>query len=89
MTHLNLTKICKIRKLSPRNNMEQDDAFNLNDSMFRTLGALGMPINNDVAKNEIRLRASKFAGMSIALSLTESNRRKRLICHFKFEMCGY
>lgn len=51
----------------------------LNDSMLRTFGALGISMNREVAKNEMRLRASKFAGMSIAESLTVSNKRKRLI----------
>lgn len=52
----------------------------LNDSMFRTSGALGISINREVEKNDRRLLASKFTGRSIAVSLTVSNKRKRLIC---------
>ena len=48
--------------------------FDLNDSIFCTSGALGISIKREVAKNEMRLRASKFAGMSIAVSLTVSNK---------------
>jgi hypothetical protein len=33
---------------------------NLNDSMSRTLGALGIFINKEFAKKVIRRRASKF-----------------------------
>lgn len=56
----------------------------LNDNILRTFGALGMFIKREVAKNEIRLRASKFEGIYIALSLTVSNKWKRLICHKKW-----
>lgn len=63
--------------------------FNLNDSISRTLGALGISVNSEVAKKEMRLLASRFAGMSIALSLTVSNKRKRLICHSKLENFDY
>lgn len=47
--------------------------------MLRTFGARGISINKEVAKNDIRLRASRFEGMSIAVSLTVSSKRKRLI----------
>lgn len=53
----------------------------LNDIIFRTLGALGISMKSEVAKNDIRLRASKFTGMSVAVSSTVSNKWKRLICH--------
>lgn len=53
----------------------------LNDSIFRTLGAAGIFIKREVAKKEMRLRASKFAGTSIALSFTVSSKRKRSICY--------
>jgi hypothetical protein len=53
---------------------QKNNKFDLNDSIFCTLGALGISIKREVAKNEVRLRASKFAGMSIAVSLTESNK---------------
>ena len=52
----------------------EENKFDLNDSIFRTLGALGISIKREVAKKEIRLRASKFAGISIAVSLTVSNK---------------
>lgn len=46
----------------------------LNDNIFRTFGAVGISIKREVAKNEIRLRASRLEGIYIALSLTESNK---------------
>lgn len=46
----------------------------LNDIIFRTLGALGISMKREVAKNDIRLRASKFAGMSVAVSSTVSSK---------------
>lgn len=42
--------------------------------MFLTLGAGGMSINNEFAKNEIRRLASKFDGTSIADSFSVSSR---------------
>ena len=51
-----------------------DNKFDLNESIFRTLGALGISIKREVAKNEIRLLAAKFEGMSIAVSLMVSNK---------------
>lgn len=44
------------------------------ESIFRTLGAGGMSINNELEKKEIRLRASKLDGTSIADSFSLSNR---------------
>jgi hypothetical protein len=44
------------------------------ESIFRTLGAVGMSINNELEKKEIRLLASKLDGTSIADSFTVSNR---------------
>lgn len=44
------------------------------ESMFRTLGAAGMSINNEFEKKEIRLLASKLDGTSMADSLVVSNR---------------
>lgn len=55
----------------------------LNDSILRTFGALGIFINREVAKNDIRLLASRFDGIYIAVSSTVSNKRKRLTCHPK------
>lgn len=52
----------------------------LNDSILRTFGALGMVMNREVAKNDMRLRASKLVGMSKTVSLAVSNKRRRLIC---------
>lgn len=46
----------------------------LNDIIFRTFGALGISMKREVAKNDIRLRASKFAGMSVAVSSTVSSK---------------
>lgn len=37
-----------------------DLVFHLNESISRILGALGMFINRELAKNVIRRRASKF-----------------------------
>lgn len=45
-----------------------------NESMFRTLGAVGMSMNNELEKKEIRLLASKLDGTSIADSFTVSRR---------------
>lgn len=53
---------------------------NLNDIILRTFGASGISMKSEVAKKEMRRRASKFSGMSIALSLTVNNNRKRWIC---------
>ena len=39
-------------------------------SMLMTLGALGIPINNEFAKNVRRLRASMFEGTTLAKSLS-------------------
>lgn len=57
-----------------------DQFWYLNDNMLHTLGALGISMNKDVAKNEMRLPASKLVGMSIAFSLTVSNKYSRLTC---------
>lgn len=46
----------------------------LNDNILRTFGALGMSIKREVAKNDIRLLASRFDGIYIAVSLTVSNK---------------
>lgn len=43
------------------------------DSIFRTLGADGIFINNELLKKVIRLVASKLDGTSIADSLTVSS----------------
>lgn len=59
----------------------REHIIDLNDSILRTLGASGISANREVAKNDMRLRASKFAGTSIAVSLIVSNKWKRLICH--------
>lgn len=59
---------------------EIEKKINLNDNMLRTFGALGISIKREVAKNEIRLRASKFEGMSSVVSLTVRSKRNRLIC---------
>ena len=50
------------------------------ESIFRTLGAEGISINNELEKKDMRLLASKFDGTSIADSLTVSNRYSLLIC---------
>lgn len=42
----------------------------LKDSMLRTLGALGIVINKELAKKVMRRRASKFIGTLIADSFT-------------------
>lgn len=47
--------------------------------MLRTLGAVGISINSEFEKNEIRLLASKLDGTSIADSLVVSNKYNRLI----------
>lgn len=44
------------------------------ESMFWTLGAGGMSINNELEKKEMRLLASKFDGTSMADSFSVSNR---------------
>jgi len=46
----------------------------LNESILRTLGALGISINKEFVKNAMRRRASKFTGTSIADSLTVSSK---------------
>lgn len=51
-----------------------------NESIFRTFGAVGMSINNELEKKEIRLLASRLDGTSIADSFTVSNRWSLLIC---------
>jgi len=43
---------------------------NLKDNISRTLGAFGIFINKEFAKNVIRRRASIFCGTFIADSLT-------------------
>jgi hypothetical protein len=43
-------------------------------NIFRTLGAFGISINREFAKNDIRLLASRFVGTSIADSFTVSRR---------------
>lgn len=50
------------------------------DSMFRTLGADGIFINNELLKKDIRLLASKLDGTSIADSLTVSSKWSLFIC---------
>lgn len=50
------------------------------DIMFRTLGAGGISINNELEKKLIRLRASKFDGTSMADSLTVSSNWSLFIC---------
>lgn len=64
-------------RLKPKKKKKNSD---LNDSIFRTLGAAGIFIKREVAKKERRLLASKFAGISIALSFTVSSNRNRSIC---------
>jgi len=44
------------------------------ESIFRTFGAVGMSINNEFEKKEMRLLASKLDGTSMADSFTVSNR---------------
>jgi hypothetical protein len=39
-----------------------------------TFGASGIFVNKEVAKNDMRRRASKFTGMSIVVSLTVTNK---------------
>jgi len=43
-------------------------------NIFRTLGAFGISIKREFAKNDIRLLASRFVGTSIADSFTVSRR---------------
>lgn len=62
-----------------------EEEFNLKDSILRIFGAMGISVKSEVAKNEIRLRASKLAGTSMALSFTVSNKWRRLTCHPEFE----
>lgn len=50
------------------------------ESILRTLGAVGMSINNEFEKKDMRLLASKLDGTSIADSFTVSNRWSLLIC---------
>lgn len=50
------------------------------ESMFQTLGAGGMSINNELEKKDMRLLASKFEGTSIADSFSVSNRWSLWIC---------
>lgn len=58
------------------------DIYNYqNGIILCTFGASGISVNREVAKNDMRLRASKFEGTSIAVSFTVSNKWKRLICH--------
>ena len=44
------------------------------ESIFCTLGASGISINNEFEKKEMRLLASKLDGTSIADSFSVSNR---------------
>lgn len=44
------------------------------ESMFRTFGAGGISMNKEFEKKEMRLRASKLDGTSIADSFTVSKR---------------
>ena len=46
----------------------------LNESILRTLGALGISINKEFVKNAMRRHASKFTGTSIVDSLTVSSK---------------
>jgi hypothetical protein len=48
--------------------------YYLNDNILRTLGAAGISINRDVAKNEMRRLASKFDGISATCSFVLSKR---------------
>jgi hypothetical protein len=43
-------------------------------NMFRTFGALGISINKEFAKNDIRRLASRLVGTSIADSFTVNRR---------------
>ena len=45
-----------------------------NESIFLTLGAVGISMNKELEKKEMRLLASKLEGTSIADSFTVSNR---------------
>lgn len=56
---------------------------NLKDSMLRTFGARGISMNREVAKNDIRLLASRFEGISMAASLIVSSKRNLLIYAIK------
>jgi len=47
--------------------------------MLRTFGAIGMSINKEFEKKEIRLLASKLDGTSMADSFVVSNKWSRLI----------
>lgn len=46
---------------------------------MRTLGAVGMSINNEFEKKDMRLLASKLDGTSMADSFTVSNKWSLLI----------
>lgn len=48
--------------------------------MFRTFGAVGISMNNELEKKDIRLLASKLDGTSIADSFTVSSKYNLLIC---------
>jgi hypothetical protein len=50
------------------------------ESILRTLGAVGMSINSEFEKKDIRLLASKLDGTSIADSFVVSKRKSLLIC---------
>lgn len=67
----------------------QSEAFkmktDLNESMLRTLGALGMIINNEFAKKVIRRRASKFMGTLIADSFTVKSKWSLTTCIIEYE----
>lgn len=54
------------------------------ESILRTLGADGISINNEFEKKDIRLRASKLDGTSMADSFTVSNKYNLLICQKKW-----
>lgn len=55
------------------------------ESILRTLGADGISINNEFEKNDIRLRASKLDGTSMADSFTVSSKYNLLICRKKWK----
>lgn len=50
------------------------------ESILRTFGAVGMSMNNELEKKDIRLLASKLDGTSIADSFTVSSKYNLLIC---------
>ena len=79
---LNTTKSKELILGSQKENNTQYTRKNhLSESILRTCGAVGMFMNREVEKNDMRLRASKLVGTSIALSLTVSSKRRRLICY--------